>query len=207
MIPPASQAPSLRPRARELPTGQTTWVARASVAGRAAAVAVAILVSPTALARSPRTGDLATVFAVGVDAPVNHDAFDADAVFSIAQEFYWSGANAVRGTIGNLSLQAADGSGRGRFSARYLTAGMSHNWLRGRVFPYITGGLGIYAVEQSAAGGRSRDSLEAGVSAGAGVEFRLKEVVTLRLEGLVHALTGDGPTTVATGALGVAFYY
>lgn len=158
-------------------------------------------------ARSPRTGDLAFSFTAGAAAAPAADEFRDRAVASISHETYWSAASALRGTVGFLDLAARPGSGRGDVSALYLTANVSRNWLRGPVFPYVTGGVGLYAVEEISGPGRDRDDLEVGVNGGLGVEFRLRDDLGLRLQGLLHALTGDGPSTVAVGSLGLTFYY
>jgi opacity protein-like surface antigen len=171
---------------------------------RASATASALLLAPSVPAVSPRTGDLATAFAVGVDAAPGDGEFGSDPVFALSQEFYWTAANAIRGTAGSLDLPGDDAGG---VSAFYLTANVSHNWLRRAAFPYLTGGIGLYAVERSAGDGGDRDSLEAGVNGGAGLEVRLASEITLRIEALVHALTGNGPSPVASGSIGLAFYY
>lgn len=153
-------------------------------------------------ARSPRTGDLATIPGVGLDAAPGEDAWGNGAQGSVSQEFYWSGANAIRGTLGLLSLPARAGGAAERASVSHLSAGVSHNWLRGSVFPYVVGTVGVYRVEEG-----ERDAFEAGLYGAAGMEVRLGEAITFRLEMGVHALTGPPPDTVVAGSVGVSFYY
>jgi hypothetical protein len=156
---------------------------------------------------SPRTGDLAMCVGFGWNAPVDDGAFGGRFVAAGSQELYWTAANSVRGTLGFLDLPAEAGSGRGERSAIFLAGNVSHNWLRGAVFPYVTGGVGLYAVEERTGPGTDTDGIELGMNGGAGLEFRLGDVLTLRLEAMVHALTGDSPRAIATGTLGVKFYY
>ena len=84
---------------------------------------------------------------------------------------------------------------------------MSHNWLRRAVIPYVTGGVGLYAVEERTGPRSDRNWMSLGLNGGVGLEIRLADAATLRLEGAVHAMTGDGPSTVATGTLGIKFYF
>jgi hypothetical protein len=120
----------------------------------------------------------------------------------VSQEFYWSGANAIRGTLGVLSLPARAGGGTARASIYHLSAGVSHNWLRGRVFPYVVGTLGVYRVDEG-----KRDATEVGLYGAAGMEVRLGESVTFRLEMGLHGLTGPPPDAILAGSVGVSFYY
>jgi len=172
-----------------------------------AAVVLLAALASTSYGKSPRTGDLALTFAVGANRAVNDDSFHSAGIASLALEMHWSAASSVRGTIGSLDLPSRDSTGRGQVSALYVTGNVSHNWLRRAVIPYVTGGVGLYAVEERTGPGSDRDWLSVGLNGGAGLEFRLADAATLRLEGAVHAMTGDGPSTIATGTLGIKFYF
>ena len=45
------------------------------------------------------------------------------------------------------------------------------------------------------------------INGGGGVEVRLADAWTLRLEGLVHVLTGEDPSRLATASLGFKYYF
>jgi opacity protein-like surface antigen len=172
-----------------------------------AAALAAIACPGVALAAPPRTGDLAFTVGFGLGAPVSDGDYGGGGLAAGSQEIHWSSANSLRGSLGFLDLPAEPDSGRGERSAIYLAGNVSHNWWRGAVFPYVTGGVGIYAIEERTGPRTDDDKVELGVNGGAGLEFRVHTAVTLRLEGMIHALTGDGPQTIATGTLGLKFYY
>ena len=71
----------------------------------------------------------------------------------------------------------------------------------------VTGGLGLYGVEESVARDGDRDHLALGINGGGGVEVRLGDSWTLRLEGLAHVLTGEDPSRLATASLGLKYYF
>ena len=168
--------------------------------------AILVMAAVPSLARSPRTGDLALTLAGGVSLP--HDrALDGEPGFALSMEMYWTAANSMRGTLGFLDMSADDDSDPGDIFALYLTFNVAHNWHRGAVFPYVTGGAGIYAREERNGAAADRNSVETGLNGGLGVEFRLRDALTLRLEGLVHAMTGDGPSTMGQASLGITFYF
>jgi len=159
------------------------------------------------LAAPPRTGDLAFTVGFGLGAPLSDGDFSGGGLAAGSQEIHWSSANSLRGSLGFFDLPAEPDSGRGQRSAIYLAGNVSHNWWRGAVFPYVTGGVGIYAIEERTGPRTDDDKVELGLNGGAGLEFRVHTAVTLRLEGMIHALTGDSPQTIATGTLGLKFYY
>ena len=168
---------------------------------------LALMAGSPATAASPRTGDFALTFAVGANSTRNDDDFRSAFIASGSVELYWTAASSVRGTFGFLDLPARDGSDRGQVSAIYLTGNVSHNWWRRSVIPYVTGGIGLYAMEERAGPLADRDWLAFGINGGGGFEFRLAGPLTLRLEGLVHAMTGDGPSTLGTASLGLKYYF
>jgi opacity protein-like surface antigen len=158
-------------------------------------------------AAPPRTGDLAFTVGIGMGTALADGDFGGGGLAAGSQELHWSSANSLRGSLGFFDLPAERGSGRGERSAIFLAGNVSHNWWRGAVFPYVTGGVGIYAIEERTGPLTDNDKVELGVNGGAGLEFRVHTAVTLRLEGMIHALTGDSPQTIATGTLGLKFYY
>lgn len=176
---------------------------------RLLALAALLATAATAGARaaSPRTGDLAFTVGLGWNGPLDDDGFRGHWIATGSQELHWSAANSLRGTLGFLDLPAEAGSGRGERSAVFLAGNVSHNWLRGAAFPYVTGGVGLYAVEERTGPRSDDDKVELGLNGGGGLEIRVGDAVTLRLEGLVHALTGDRPQLIATGSVGLKFYY
>lgn len=160
-----------------------------------------------ARAAPPRTGDLAFTVGIGLGLPLGNGDFSGGGLASGSQELYWSSANSLRGSLGFFDFPAEPDSGRGQRSAIFLAGNVSHNWWRGAVFPYVTGGVGIYAVAERTGPQTDDEKVELGVNGGAGLEFRLHAALTLRLEGIIHALTGDSPQTIATGTVGLKFYY
>lgn len=161
----------------------------------------------SAHAAPPRTGDLAFTLGFGLGAAVGDADYSGGGLAAGSQEIHWSSANSLRGSLGFFDLPAERESGRGQRSAVFLAGNVSHNWWRGAVFPYVTGGVGLYAIEERTGPRSDDDKVELGVNGGAGLEFRVHAAVTLRLEGMIHALTGDSPQTIATGTLGLKFYY
>jgi opacity protein-like surface antigen len=158
------------------------------------------------LALSPRTGDYALTGALGVTRTTDHD-FDAAAAPHVSLDLYWSARNSLRQTLGLLKLRAGEASRRGSIRGLFFTVNVSHNWAGRRFLPFVTGGAGIYALDEKVAPDGGRDRVALGVNGGGGVEARLSDTLTLRLEGLLHALTGDGPSTVATASLGLKYYF
>lgn len=151
------------------------------------------------LALSPRTGDLAVTAAVGLDGSLgDRDVFDPDVVWSMSFDFHWSSRNSLRGTLGTLDL-ASDVDG---FSSAYLTANVAHNWFGRAVFPYVSGGIGLYAASHG-----NDDSVEVGLNGGGGFEIRLSDTWTVRMDLLLHALTGGAPSTIAVGSTGIKVYF
>jgi opacity protein-like surface antigen len=125
----------------------------------------------------------------------------------VALDFHWTARNSLGGTLGLMQLRAKEDSRRGSLTTLYLTLNVSHNWFGGRLFPFVTGGLGLYGVEEDVARDGDRDHLAFGINGGGGVEARLAQAWTLRLEGLVHLLTGESPSGVATASLGLKYYF
>ncbi len=158
-------------------------------------------------AASPRTGDIAFTAAVGAHAALGDDDFGEQAGPSAALDFHWTARNSLRGTLGLLQLPAQEDSRRGSITTLYATVNVSHNWFGGKLFPFVTGGLGLYSVEENVARDGDRDHLALGINGGGGVEVRLGDAWTLRLEGLVHVLTGEDPSRLATASLGLKYYF
>jgi len=158
-------------------------------------------------ATSPRTGDIAFTAAVGLQHALSNDDFDEQAGLSAALDFHWTARRSLRGTLGLLQLPAADNSRRGSLTTLYLTVNVSHNWFGGRLFPFVTGGLGLYGVEESVARDGDRDHLAVGINGGGGLEARLGDSWTLRLEGLLHVLSGESPSRLGVASLGLKYYF
>ncbi len=158
-------------------------------------------------AASPRTGDIAFTAAVGAHGALGDDDFGEQAGPSAALDFHWTARNSQRGTLGQLQLPPQEGSRRGSITTLYATVNVSHNWFGGRLFPFVTGGLGLYGVEESVARDGDHDHLALGINGGGGMEVRLGDAWTLRLEGLVHVLTGEDPSRLATASLGLKYYF
>lgn len=158
-------------------------------------------------AGSPRSGDIALTTAVEVQHAVNDQDFGEQAGPSAALDFHWTARNSLRGTLGLLQLPAQGTGRRGSLTTIYFTLNVSHNWVGGRVFPFVTGGLGLYGVEENNARDGDQDHLAAGLNGGGGLEIRLRESWTLRLEGLLHVLTGAEPSRLATASVGLKYYF
>jgi opacity protein-like surface antigen len=158
-------------------------------------------------AASPRTGDIAFTTAVGVHGALGDDDFGEQAGPSAALDFHWTARNSLRGTLGLLRLPAHEDSRRGSITTLYATVNVSHNWFGGRLFPFVTGGVGLYGVEENVARDGDHDHLALGINGGGGVEVRLGDAWTLRLEGLVHVLTGEDPSRLAAASLGLKYYF
>jgi opacity protein-like surface antigen len=158
-------------------------------------------------AASPRTGDIAFTAAVGAHSALGDDDFGEQAGLSAALDFHWTARNSLRGTLGVLQLPAQESGRRGSITTLYATVNVSHNWFGGRLFPFVTGGLGLYGVDEDVARDGDRDHLALGINGGGGVEVRLGDSWTLRLEGLVHVLTGDEPSPLAAASLGLKYYF
>jgi opacity protein-like surface antigen len=169
---------------------------------------VYLLAGTPCAALSPRTGDFAMTAAVGTNrATAAHDDFHTRTVGSLGVDFHWSSRNSLRGTLGTLDLPSRGSDEQGDVSSLYLTANVSHNWFGGKLFPYVTGGAGLYKVEEETGGPDDEDHLEVGLNGGVGLEARLSDTLTVRLEAGVHALTGDTPSTIAVGSVGIKFYF
>jgi hypothetical protein len=158
------------------------------------------------LAASPRTGDIALTAAVGVH-HAGGDDYGTQASPSASLDFHWTARNSLRGMFGLLKLPAESSSKEGSLTAAYLAVNVSHNWFGRRVFPFVTGGVGLYAMDEDVADDGDDDGLELGLNGGGGLEARLTDSITVRLEGLLHALSGDGPGVVATASAGVKVYF
>jgi opacity protein-like surface antigen len=159
------------------------------------------------LAASPRTGDIALTTAVGVHrAPVDDD-YGVRTTPSASLDFHWTSRNSLRGTFGLLKLPAESTSDQGSWTAVYLTVNVSHNWFGGRWLPFVTGGAGLYGIDEGVAPDGDDDGLELGLNGGGGLEVRLTDSCTVRLEGLLHVLTGDDPGRVATASVGFKYYF
>lgn len=162
---------------------------------------------PPCPAASPRTGDIGFTAAVGANRALGEDDFGVQAGPSVALDFHWTARDSLRGTMGLLQVPAEETSERGSLNTLYFTVNVSHNWSTGWFLPYLTGGAGLYAVEESVAPHGNRDHGALGINGGGGVELRLSDAWTLRIEGLVHVLTGEDPSRLATGSLGLKYYF
>ncbi len=163
---------------------------------------VFLLPCSSAIALSPRTGDFALTGAITDNHATSENDFGSELGLSFSFDFHWSARNSLRGTLGFLDLSAEPGSSHQSISGPYLTANISHNWFGRRIFPYLTVGLGAYALEN----GAHRD-LAPGMNGGGGIEIRFTDTLTLRAETTLHAITGDAPSPIGIGSVGLKFYY
>ena len=131
-------------------------------------------------AASPRTGDIALTTALGVQGAPWDDDYGNQSAPSVALDFHWTARNSLRGTLGLLQLPSRPAGDQGALTGVYVALNVSHNWFGGRCFPFVTGGVGVYGIEENVARAGGDDGLEVGINGGGGLETRLADSWTLR---------------------------
>ena len=137
---------------------------------------------------------------LGFAEPIGAEELDTSLVIEGYGEYFQTPQLSYRGMLSFLSF---DGPGKSGVGIVPITGNVVYQWEGKSVFPFVTGGLGLYFYRPD----RGDSDMEFGVNFGGGANFFFTKTVALKLEGLFHGTTGKEPDSFFAGTAGVRFLF
>ncbi|HEY3174472.1 MAG TPA: outer membrane beta-barrel protein [Candidatus Polarisedimenticolia bacterium] len=160
------------------------------------ALAPATALADPASTSAPALSDFAVTANIGFARAFDNDFDDFEPLFGVAAEFFVKPRLAVRAMAAFTSFDARINGFRGEADVLLATAGIVYNWEPGPVRPFISGGAGIYDKRFSGPAVQGADDgIEVGFNAGGGLDIPFESHWAIRIEGLLHGVTGDDPNS------------
>ena len=137
---------------------------------------------------------------LGFSEPIGAEEVDTSLVIGGYGEYFQTSQLSYRGMLSFLSF---DGPGKFGVDVVPITGNVVFQWEGKSVFPFVTGGIGLYFYRPDI----GDSDLEFGVNFGGGANFFFTKTVALKLEGLFHGTTGKEPDSFFAGTAGVRFLF
>jgi len=172
-------------------------------------VAILLMLAPAAAMAQGKggksSGDMAVSANLGFGNAIDDDFEGVEPFLNGTFEYHTSSEIAWRALLGFVSFEADD-----------VDADIDYIVMNGNIVyyfggdgvdPYITGGLGLYNTEIDGPGFDSDGDLEIGFNAGGGIDIPIQDNFAIKIEGLFHFISGDGPDTLFTATGGVKWIF
>ena len=166
------------------------------------------LVPATALAQGKSSqGDMAVSGNIGIANAIDDDFEGIEPFFNGTFEYYISDALSFRGMLGFTSFDVTDGPGD--VDLTMFAGNVVYYFDKDNVQPFVTGGLGFYNLDFSGlpAGVDVDDDTEFAINGGGGLDIGLDDHWAIKIEGLFHGISGDGPDQAFTLTGGAKFRF
>lgn len=147
-------------------------------------VLAALLVVPASARAQARVPDSQSM-AVGVDAGILFpgDHLEPGPIVNGLWEYYFTPRAGVRTTLGwaNPSFEREDEDSQRQIK---LALDLLYNWEYGKVHPFVTGGGGVWFLQEKDNGDNIGDSEhKGGLTVGAGIDYFVTRTATVKFEG------------------------
>ncbi len=171
--------------------------------------ALILLLSPLcAMAQSTtpaatKKGSMAVSGNLGFTNAFDNDFDGLNPVLDGTFEYYWTDRLSWRGLLGFTSFDA----GRVDVDVIIFDANAAYYWHEGSLRPFVTGGLGFYDTDPSGPGIQGGGDLEIGINGGGGLDIFVQKDWAIKVEGLFHAFSSDGPDSFFSATVGAKFHF
>jgi hypothetical protein len=155
---------------------------------------------------APKQGDMAVSFNVGFANAFDDHFEDVAPIYTGTFEYFTTPRLSWRGLIGVTSFDA-DLGGSVSVDSTFVNGNVVYNWEKGRIHPYVTGGVGVYSKNGSSDLPSSFDETVFGLNGGGGLDWFLGARWALKFEGVFHGVTGEDPNRLFFGTAGAMFWF
>ena len=185
-----------------------TWKTKAAFcAALTFALSPAFALAQGSAPPTPKSGDMAVTGNLGFATAIDNDYEGVDPILTGSFEYYTSSRISWRGMLGFSSFDHEAGNGN-EVDISFVDANIVFNWLQQGLRPFVTGGVGLYNEDASGPLGRVvDDGIEIGVNGGGGLDIFFQDQWAIKVEGLLHVVSGDGPDGFFSGTVGVKFHF
>jgi len=158
------------------------------------------LAPASAIAQGGGSGDMAVSGNLGIGNAIDDDFEGIEPFLNGTFEYHTSREISWRGMLGFVSFEADDLDAEVDYFV--IAANIVYYFAGDGVVPFVTGGLGLYDSELDGPGFDDSE-LEIGADAGGGIDIPIQNNFAIKIEGLFHMVSGDGPDILftATGGL------
>jgi hypothetical protein len=166
------------------------------------------LVPATALAAAAgksSQGDMAVTGNIGIANAIDDDFEGIEPFFNGTFEYFISDTLSFRGMLGFTSFDVTDSDGD--VDITMFSANVVYYFDTGDVQPFLTGGLGFYNLDFGGLGPAVDDDTEFAIQGGGGLDIPLDDHWAIKVEGLFHGISGDGPDQAFTLTGGVKYRF
>ena len=161
------------------------------------------LVPAAALAQGSSQGDMAVSGNIGIANAIDDDFEGIEPFFNGTFEYFMSDAVSFRGMLGFTSFDVTDDGGD--VDLTMFSANVVFYFDKDTVQPFVTGGLGFYNLDFGGVG--VEDDTEFAIQGGGGLDIPLDDHWAIKVEGLFHGISGEGPDQAFTLTGGAKFTF
>ena len=174
-------------------------------------IALILLLSPLcAMAQSStpyatKKGSMAVSGNLGFTNAFDDDFDGLNAILDGTFEYYLNDRLSLRGLLGFTSFEADNVDVD--VDVIIFNANAAYYWQEGSLRPFVTGGLGFYDTDPSGPGVHGGGDTEIGINCGGGLDIFVQKNWAIKVEGLFHGFSSDGPDTFFSATVGAKFHF
>jgi opacity protein-like surface antigen len=162
------------------------------------------LVPASALAQGKTSqGDMAISANIGFANAIEDDFEGLEPFFNGTFEYHVLEELSLRGMLGFTSFDHDSG---GDVDLTIFAANAVYYWDTGDLQPFVTGGVGFYDVDVDI-GPFSEGDMEFAINGGGGLDIPVGDTWAIKIEGLFHGISGDGPDQAFTLTGGIKWRF
>lgn len=157
--------------------------------------------------QAPKEGDMAVSGNIGFANAFDDDFDDIAPILTATFEYYTTPRVSWRGLLGFTEFEADAGPFDVEVEFMFVNGNVVYNWEGDWIHPYVTGGVGVYDKDASAALPPGSDDTELGINFGGGMDMFMAARWAIKLEGIFHGVSGEEPDSFFAGTVGAKFWF
>jgi len=153
-------------------------------------------------------GDMAVTGSLGFANAFDDDFDGFEIHMNGSFEYYTSQNISWRGMLGLVEFDARINGRNNTAEFTFIDANIVYTWDTAGTRPFVTGGIGVY--DKDASGPDVPPGFgdtDLGINFGGGIEIPVADQWAIKVEGLFHGVSGDGPDSFFAATGGVKFWF